>query len=422
MRSAPGPLAASSGGVAAAELESHTEPNRNSLTLTFWFGLAYVAVTPLENLSLPVASPVQILGLLFYASWLADFLFARSQLRTPPRAFLPFVAFAIWSGLAIIWSWDPGASILVAMTNTALTVGVVACSDTFRGRLRFPIGALAVGATFTAIFVLIFGAEETNLQTQIEGVDENITSFGLAVGLAAVLYLAISSSSGSNRLVWTVCAVLDVGALFRIGSRTGLVSVVGIAAVLLLISMRSWRALVVACFAVGTGFLTFMYFLSAGLIPPRIVEFLDAPVTTDSRDEITEAFVAFKPLWEVTGVGGGADATFLGEVANWPRNVHSGFWQIWVEFGIVGLLLWLWMLVVIIVGISKLGEVKFFLLAAVPVAAFTYTLGPTRSNMLWVLFGLAVSGLVLKRHSRRSSRQFDGVVNSAGLQQGRANS
>lgn len=402
--------------------DSPSSSHLEGLTLTAWFGLGYVAVTPLENLSLPIASPIQLLGLLFYASWISDFLFARSQLKTPPRAFLPFVAFAVWSALAITWSWDPSASILVAITNTALTVGVVACADTFRGRLQLPIGALAVGATFTAVYVLIFGAEDTNLQTKIEGVDENITSFGLAIGLAAVLYLAISSSSGSSRLVWTVCAVLEVGALYRIGSRTGLVSVVGIAAVLLLISMKNWRALVVACFAVGTGFLTFMYFLSAGLIPPRIVEFLDAPVTTDSRDEITEAFVAFKPLWEVTGVGGGADATFLGEVANWPRNVHSGFWQIWVEFGIVGLLLWLWMLVVIIVGISKLGEVKFFLLAGVPVAAFTYTLGPTRSNMLWVLFGLAVSGFVLKRHGEKSPRQFDGAMNGAGFLEGRANS
>lgn len=360
--------------------------------MSAWAGLAYIAVTPLENLTLPIASPVQLLGLIFFGTWILDILSGKTRFKTPIGPLVPFLLFAAWSGLTLLWSWDPNETAQRAITNLALVVALIALADTFRGRVRLPIVVLSLAASVTSVYVLLFGVYEEGLQAQIEGVDQNITAFSLSIGLAAAVYLAITTAESMPRIVWVGCVLFDIAALLRIGSRTGLVSFVGILFILLVIGLKSSRSFVIAVFAIGVGYLLFLGLLDAGLIPPRILAFIDDPVVVDGRAEITSTFLSFFDLWRFVGVGGGADATFLGIVAGWPRNIHNGFWGTWVQYGIVGVLLWFWMLVSVIVGTVRLQEARFFALASVPFLAFVYTLGPMRSNMLWVVFALALTG------------------------------
>lgn len=360
--------------------------------MSAWAGLAYIAVTPLENLALPLASPVQLLGLIFLGTWVLDLLSGQTRFKTPFGSLVPFALFAAWSSLTLLWSWDPQRTTLVAVTNLALVVTLVAIADTFRGRVRLPLVALSLAASVTSIYILAFGAYEEGLQAQIEGVDQNITAFSLSIGLAAAVYLAMTSAASKPRIVWIACILFDIAALLRIGSRTGLVSVVGILLILLVFGFKSRRNFVTAVAAVGVGYVLFLGLVDAGLIPPRILAFIDDPVVIDSRAQITEMFLSYFDLWRFIGVGGGADAAFLGTVAGWPRNVHSGFWGTWVQYGLVGLLLWCWMLFNVIIGTVRVREARFFALASVPFVAFVYTLGPMRSNMLWVVFALALTG------------------------------
>lgn len=360
--------------------------------MSAWAGLAYVAVTPLENLTLPFASPVQLIGLFFFGTWVLDLLSGQTRFSTPVGTLLPFAFFAAWSGLTLLWSWDPDATALRAITNLALVLALVALADTFRGRVRLPLVAMSLAASVTSVYVLLFGVYEEGLQAQIEGVDQNITAFSLSIGLAAAVYLAMTTPESIPRVVWVGCVLVDIAALLRIGSRTGLVSVLGILLILLVFGLRSSRSFLTAVTAIGIGYVLFLGLLDAGLIPPRILAFIDEPVVIDNRAEITEMFLSYFDLWRFVGVGGGADATFLNLVAGSPRNVHSGFWGTWVQYGIVGLLLWVWMLLTVIVGMLRLREARFFALASVPFVAFVYTLGPMRSNMLWVVFALALTG------------------------------
>lgn len=363
-----------------------------NLPVSAWAGLAYVAVTPLENLTLPFASPVQLLGLFFLGTWMLDLLSGQTRFKTPIGPLLPFALFAGWSALTLLWSWDPNETALRAVTNLALVVALVALADTFRGKVRLPLVVMSLATSVTSVYVLLFGVYEEGLQAQIEGVDQNITAFCISIGLAAAVYLVVTAAEPTHRIVWLSCVLLDVAALLRIGSRTGLVSVVGILLILLVFGLKSSRSFIIAVTALGTGYLLFVGLQDAGLVPPRIVAFIDEPVVIDGRAEITAAFLSYIDLWRFVGVGGGADATFLGAVAGWPRNVHNGFWGIWVQYGIVGMLIWGWMLLSVIFGMVRLREVRFFVLASVPFLAFAYTLGPMRSNMLWVLFALALTG------------------------------
>lgn len=364
----------------------------SNLPVSAWAGLAYVAVTPLENLTLPFASPVQLLGLIFLGTWVLDLLNGQTRFKTPISSLVPFVLFAAWSALTLLWSWDPDATTLRAVTNLALVLALIALADTFRGKVRLPLVAVSLAASATSVYVLLFGVYEEGLQAQIEGVDQNITAFCISIGLAAAVYLVVTAAESTPRIVWLCCVLFDVAALLRIGSRTGLVSVVGILLVLLVFGLKSSRSFIIAVTAICIGYVLFLGLLDVGLIPPRILAFIDDPVVIDGRAEITETFLSYFDLWRFVGVGGGADATFLNVVAGWPRNVHNGFWGIWVQYGIVGVLLWGWMLLIVIVGMLRLPEARFFALASVPFLAFVYTLGPMRSNLLWVVFALALTG------------------------------
>lgn len=378
--------------VATSPDTAGSEAPWTGLPVSAWIGLVYIAATPLENVTSPIISPLQLLGLAFFGAWLLDLFSGHTRFDTPILPFVPFVVFAGWSGMTILWSWAPEASIAVTVTNAALTVSLLAIATTFGGRIRLPVVSLAIGATATAAYVLVFGVYDSQLQAQIEGVDQNITAFGIAVGLSAAVYLAMTSTERLPRLVWSLCIALDVAAILRVGSRTGLVAAIGIALVFVVFNLKSFRGFVLALSSIGAGILVFILLRDVGLIPPRILAFLEEPVATDNREEITAAFLAFRSLWEGVGIGAGADAAFLGSVAGSARNIHSGFWAIWIHYGIVGIAIWICMLVSIIVGLSKTKETKFFLLVGVPVVAFMYSLGPMRSNLLWAVFGLALAG------------------------------
>ena len=127
------------------------------------------------------------------------------------------------------------------------------------------------------------------------------------------------------------------------------------------------------------------------------------PDFSDGRDKIIAAFWTTRSDWFTKGIGVGADADYLYLAASWYRNAHSGFWKIWIGTGLIGLVLWGFLLIGLMYRAWHSAERTFFLLCLPPIIGFFYTLGPLNSNMLWVVFGLALGACPAKSVAPSSS-------------------
>lgn len=371
-------------------------------------GLAYIALTPLENYSFGSGSPLRIAGLTFLVVWFVSLMRTRRALRVSWLAALPFFMLTVWVACTALWSWNQSAAPSAIQVTLALTLSAIAIADTFKDRLIYPIRALAFGGALSAVWLLLAGTtlESVNVevgQVGVGGIDQNIFAFGLSVSLAALAYL-IDHDSVRVRLPAIAGFLLIAVALLRAGSRTGLVSLLLVSLVAVLVTARSPRALLWPALAGLGAVLIFIFLRDAGLIASRLLDFAENPVYSDSRDEIIALYRLSQDYWQVKGVGAGADMFYLGAQAGDYRNAHSAFWATWIELGAVGLMIWVFILARVLMCAARLREWQFFVLAAGPILAFAYSLGPMRSNMMWAVFGMALTGY-LTASQRAALRQ-----------------
>lgn len=386
-------------------------------------GLFYVFATPLDFVPTPFATPSTAFGMVFLTLWGFSLLSPNPRLPARSIAVPAMFGIALWSLVTMAWSWDPGLTQAQSMTFALLALSAVAVAGTFRQRVAAPAWALSLGAGAAALATLASGRELVEYQgtevlleqSTFLGIDQNILAFHLCLGLAAAAYLLISERTVTGRLFALALLGLVSVAILAVGSRTGAGSLVMTLAILALASARSPRDAVAWLLALGVAYWGYLRLGNAGLLPSRLVDWFSQPALNDNRTEIIAQFWYARDDWMIRGVGAGSDASYLLQTQGLYRNAHSAFWRIWIETGIVGLVLWATLLVALALRVFKSGHRLFFVLAAPSVAAFFYTLGPVNSNMLWVVFGLAlgaapVTRVARRRRGRDNSRQANRVA------------
>lgn len=384
----------------AQSLKRHRRRPRSLMLLA----LLYVFSTPLDIVELPIGTPVTIAGGLFLVAWAFALMKGNVRLPRGGGAQLALGALVVWSFASVFWSFAPSVSLTSAITTMLLGLSAVALAGVFPGEPEQPALALGVGSAIASLAALVSGPDISlglSDQATFLGIDQNILAFHISLGLAALLFLLFRHQPIRMLVLLLVLVALQCVALIRVGSRTGIGSVVALGVVFLVLSLRSPRGVAIGLLASVVVGLGIRWVSSAGLVPGRILDWLQNPVTTDRRSEIIDVYRITQPEWFISGVGAGADADYLSIVASWYKNAHSGFWKVWIELGLVGLMIWGLLLAALTLLAWRSRHLRFFVLAAVPILLFFYTLGPMNSNALWAIFGLALGANVSREADSR---------------------
>lgn len=363
-------------------------------------GILYAFTTPLDIIPTPFGTPSTLSGLLFLGLWALSLISGHPRTPKASLAIPAMVAIALWYLTTLAWSWDPAATRVQFQTFVLLAVSAIAIGGTFPDRIVAPAWALVLGAGVASVATLMSGQEVVDnggVDTQLDqstflGIDQNILAFHLSLGLAASAYLLATK----QRVAWRPAALPLLGlisiALLAVGSRTGVGSMIMVFAVMATVSARSLRSVLAWLLALAVAIYGVVRLSQAGLLPTRILEWVEQPTINDNRVDIIAQYWYAREDWWFKGVGAGSDAAYLFQTQATYRNAHSTFWRVWIDTGVVGLTLWATMLISLTVRAVKSANRTFFFLMAPPVLAFFYTLGPVNSNMLWVVLGLALGG------------------------------
>ncbi len=376
-------------------------------------GLLYIVSTPLDVVELPLAAPATLTGGLFL--FLCLLAWVRGGIAVPRAPLLLglLAALVAWSFCTTLWSVAPASSIGQSSTTLLLAVSAVAISGVFTGSLTPPATALALGATVSGVAAMVSGREWIQNGTrsvQLEqvtflGVDQNILAFHLSLGLAAAAFLILRSQSARLRLVALAMAATLSASLIMVGSRTGVGTLLGIGVLVVVMSATSLKRAGIALVALSVTSAVMMLISGAGLVPSRVVEWIQNPIAMDGRSAIVDSYLVTWSEWAIKGIGAGSDAYYLQLTTGWWfKNAHSAFWKAWIELGIVGLLLWILLVVGLGLRAFLSRERLFFGLCTIPIVLFFYTLAPLNSNMLWVIFGLALGATITTPAEERAGR------------------
>lgn len=300
----------------------------------------------------------------------------------------------LWALVTVLWSWDPIGSLVAAVGLVGLAASVfpvawVAAS----GRFLYLTTALSVGSGALALATLMARPDpHFAMRTTVLGADQNYLAFSLSLGLAAQVYSILSAVLRSRVVLHAVLIAGTLAAIIVTGSRAGLVAGVVTLVVGTLLSLRErslFRKVVPIVLAGGSLFALYQ----SGRVPPRIIDYLSAPVASDGRELIVEAFQKSQERWELFGVGIDASARYLELFDQWRVVPHNLYARLFVEGGVVALAIASALVGLLLIGAWRSGHAAFFLLVSAPIASAAYSLGGFQANALWLIIGLSASGL-----------------------------
>jgi len=389
------------GSKAAPDLGRRGEESRNSMLS--WASLLYFFCSPLDLIQTPLGTVARWTALLFFSVWIVELMLGSVKIPRRPGLLLVLTALLLWSFTTVLWSYAPSVSMTQSVTTTLLVLAAVAISSGAGGSALRPAAAMALGSAVAAVATLTSGLHSSDGQASFLGIDQNALAFHLALGLASALFVSLHAQGRKARLAAVAVSILLVASLVQVGSRTGIGATIALAATFLLYSARTPRRVLVALGVLGAGMLAVWLVAMAGLIPPRVFDWLGAPIATDNRELIIQAFRLTQDEWVFKGIGAGADANYLFIKQDNYRNAHSAFWKVLIEMGAIGLSLWGLLLTGLARRAYRSPDRAFFILASLPIALFFYTLGPINSHMLWATFGLALgASFEIPKPSRRA--------------------
>lgn len=355
--------------------------------------LAYIGVAPLEVVSLPIATPPALAGLAFLMIWGATAFSKKGTVVVAPRYLMILAVLVVWTALTTVWSYSPSTSLSMALSTGALALSAVAVAQALPSA-RTGIPALIVGGVVLSALVLVSpSAAKVGERTTYGDADENLTGFSICISLAASLFVALDRGYPRPLRIGGTLAVLPLtAAVLMSGSRTGFVTLIVLAVVVVVFSLRSGSmGLILGASAAALAFLTLRFLEESGRLPTRIVDFMSSTsVANDIRGTIIDGFRSTQDTWVLHGVGVGADADYLSATTGWYRNAHNWFWATWIELGIVGLAVSVILIAMLIPLMYRSTARRYFILTAAPVLAYAYSLSTPRSNALWVVIGLAL--------------------------------
>ncbi len=381
--------------------------------IAFWVSLAYILTIPGEVL---VQDPVwgsasRMIGLLLAVAWLAAVV-VNKRIRRPGLFYLAMLLFVLWNGLSIFWSRDPMRSAAHFGTWLQLFAASFILWDLYGNRTR----VLAALQTYIlGCYIVIGSAVADFLANRVyypgrfsaSNINPNDLGIVLAIGLPIAWYLANSREAVFGSLLQKFINYAFIpAALFVIaisGSRTGLLAAIPAAIFALASLTRMNRALIIAASLIlGIGIL-FLY----PLIPQTSLSRLGTTASELSEGDLNGRL----SIWN-QGLEAFRQHPFLGVGSDMYRSInieekvgHNSFLSVLVELGLVGIVLFGFILADIVFHASKLSGWDLGLwicvLAAWALSASTHTWEYKKAT--WLIFSMIVIQASLAVPSLRTS-------------------
>lgn len=386
--------------------------------LTVISAYLYLAMIPLNSLTVPGigsagggVSVAAASGLALVVAWGVDL-----AVRGWPRAadhrrtwlFTAIVLYVVLVLARVPSSPSVDAALTSARTVLGLALTVPAIGSILSAAGIRPLKVFAGASTILAVNLIVEMATlgDTLDRATAWKLNENQAARLAALGFVACGALVIEDWSfrRSEKLAWATASIVCVAGAMSTGSRTGLVSVV-VGAVMLLVrgaitARRRPVALLggwLAAFAVAVWLLVAFrrYF------PERLFGTASALEAGDLnfREVIWTWAWGNREAWLPWGLGPGSSAGYTESIIGVPVVMHNMFLEAAVELGLAGLVL----TILLLLAIAQSSRYYMFENFVVSGVVVVLTAGVTGSILyskeVWVLAGLAA----VRSHGKQSS-------------------
>ena len=329
---------------------------------------------------------------------------------------LPVAAFVTFASISFFWTWDEragGIALAFFLFPFVAGLGVIARSPLAPWLPRALVATLvALGALFAAIGIwqaqtrtLFFapGLEVANAYTtffRVTSLFKDPSLYGRYLVIPIVVLLVVLLARRMRAVAWIaltgLIGFLFLGLFFSYSQSSFVALFVTVAAIAFVAGDRRFRVVLVACAMAAT--------LAAGAVAATAIEGRSARDVTSGRSRLVDiTYEAFR-LRPAAGVGIGgqpaASAEAIGRKSPRRNASHTTPLTVLAELGIVGFLLYAWMLVAVGWALLRVARVEraFALgLAAVLSVLFAHSLlyaGFFEDPLTWGVIGLVAALLV----------------------------
>jgi O-antigen ligase len=295
------------------------------------------------------ATVLRFVGILTGAVLFAAGLVERRLCR-PPRAALWWGLFVVWAILSVAWAIDPDSALRRMPTMLSLFfLYVAAVSVKPRAKELYIVCLLAVvGAAIAGVLGYAYGIEQTadaSRRGTLALAGQKMNPNWLGQTLVGPLMLALAGLVGVRSAVHKVTAAVLVGAIaagIGISMSRGAMLAIVVAMSLLVFRLGPRKEMIVAALLMVATAATMpdLFYDRVGAL------FTGEDATGSGRTGIWD--IGVQALWRYGAIGAGLEnfqAAHASYVPFGPRGeapgAHNTFLTVWVELGIVGLLLML---------------------------------------------------------------------------------
>ncbi|WP_299304446.1 O-antigen ligase [uncultured Brachybacterium sp.] len=299
--------------------------------------------------------------------------------------------FFVWSTVSALWA-PPQSEVIerfISLAQACTTFGALMLVTPFFRRW-ITIG-LALGATLAALILFTQGETGVNGRLSFGTVDENITAYTFSLGIAA--YIAIINRRSTLLLCIAPIAVLFL-ATVQTGSRTGLAAILVTIVIYPLIVFRRRLGRSLAELSLIVVFLIALreFAIRWEATPDRLRPLFegDTSISDSGRSAITDQYMQFIDEWWLfgTGLAGGNDF-IQSKVALFSDSVHNTVLRVWIETGVIGLILLLAVYAFTLYNGIATPQIQRYLVIIVPTLVFSLSLGGLElSSSFWTSIAL----------------------------------
>ena len=340
---------------------------------------------------------------------------------------LPIAAFVTFVSISFFWTWDEragGIALAFFLFPFIAGLGVVARSPLEPWLPRALVATLVgLGSLFAAIGIwqaqtrtLFFapGLEVANAYTtffRVTSLFKDPSLYGRYLVIPIVVLLVVLLARRTRSVTWVglagVVGFLFLGLFFSYSQSSFVALFVTVAAIAFVAGDRRFRVMLAACAVAAT--------LAAGAFAATAIEGRSARDVTSGRSRLVDiTYEAFR-LRPVAGVGIGgqpaASAEAIGRKSPKRNASHTTPLTVLAELGIVGFVLYGWMLAAVgwaLIRVARVERTFALGLAAVLSVLFVHSLlyaGFFEDPLTWGAIGLVAALLVRVAASREATAE-----------------
>ena len=306
-----------------------------------------------------------------------------------------FATWLTWRLVSSLWASDDERAVTSLLAFALLALVTVALVDGMRtGSTLHPV-AFVGAAAILAIATLTSSGSPGAVQRTAWALNENSNAMILAVGATWSLLLASTLGKRWAAVLFTGTAILIAAAAVSTGSRSGLLGLgLGCAYVAwrcVRMSSRRFRTAVAV-----SALLALTVVVALKLLPvlsPRLSGGLLSPngLADEKRLQIWNAILSRVDDWLLIGAGPGSTVGVTRDVLGQGFVAHNTWLSIWVETGLVGVLLSVAALITVLVVASSSRYRDFVFGGLLTLLPFSFLLTIEDERVLWLILAMSMT-------------------------------